>query len=60
MPQKQGKGITKACPFCKKVLLKNCKINGEGQLECKCPYCNKVVNVSITMDTNIQVDKNVI
>lgn len=40
------KGLTKACPFCRKILLRYSTVVGEGSFETRCPHCDKLVKVN--------------
>lgn len=41
------KGITIACPHCKKVLVRYANIAGDGSFEMLCPHCSELVVVAM-------------
>ncbi len=46
-------GLRKSCIFCKKTLLVDINIKGEGSLGLKCAHCKKLVKVEITPKTQV-------
>lgn len=40
-------GITKACPNCRKTLLKSANFFGQGSFQTKCPHCKNLVLVEL-------------
>lgn len=52
-------GITKACPECRKILIKSANIIGNGSFKTKCPHCNSFITISIGQKTFINVFKAV-
>lgn len=47
MKQSKNLGISKACPNCRKTLLRDVNVIGEGNLKTKCPHCKNLVKVEI-------------
>ncbi len=50
------KGCTKACPKCKKILLRYAKFDGSGGFETRCPHCEALVKVVIIMEPILVVE----
>lgn len=48
-------GITKACPKCKKMLIRNMNITGFGKFTTKCPHCQEIVVVDINSLPNVTI-----
>lgn len=50
-------GVTKACPECKKVVIRDGNFNGTGSFRTKCPHCKSLVLVQINPKPLITVTK---
>lgn len=58
MPKQSKKlGISKACPNCRKTILKNANMKGEGIFLTRCPHCKTLVEIDISQKTNINLTK---
>ncbi len=51
------KGFTKACPSCRKVLLRYANFKGEGSFETRCPHCGVLVLVKLEVEPCIKIEK---
>jgi len=40
-------GLSKACPSCRKTLIKAANIIGVGKFKTKCPHCHALIQVEI-------------
>ncbi len=50
-------GISKACPSCHKIVVRDINIEGEGKLKTKCPHCKELVLLEITKKIVVNVIK---
>lgn len=50
-------GITKACPECRKILIKSANIIGNGSFKTKCPHCHSLITIEIGQRTFVNVFK---
>ena len=50
-------GISKACPECRKTIIKSANILGNGSLSLKCPHCKNLIKVEIGQKTSITLTK---
>jgi phage FluMu protein Com len=50
-------GITKACPECRKILIKSANIIGNGSFKTKCPHCKSLIEVQVGQKTFISLFK---
>lgn len=50
----KNSGITKACPYCRKIIIKEGKFNGQGIFKMKCPNCQKVLSVNVDLQMIIK------
>lgn len=55
-------GITKACPECKKIVIRDGNFNGSGSFKIKCPHCvreNKdtLIEIKINPQTTMLLSK---
>lgn len=50
-------GISKACPNCRKTLIKNANIKGVGVFLTRCPHCKILVEIDISQKASINLTK---
>lgn len=53
-------GITKACPECRRILIKSANIIGHGSFKTKCPHCKTLITLEVGQKTFINVFKTAI
>lgn len=51
-----SKGITKACPNCKKIVLRYANFKGEGGFETKCPHCDSLVRCKFEIEYCLKIE----
>lgn len=50
-------GLSKACPSCRKTLIKSANIIGVGNFKTKCPHCGSLIKVEIGQKSFITLTK---
>lgn len=50
-------GIAKACPDCKKTIIKSANFSGTGSFSLKCPHCKALVVIQVNPQTTMTLTK---
>lgn len=57
MKESKNLGITKACPECRRTLIKSANMVGTGAFHTKCPHCKSLILIEIGQKTYFTLKK---
>lgn len=57
MKQSKNLGINKACPHCKKTIIKSVNMLGQGNFDTKCNHCQALVHIEVGQKAFITLTK---